>query len=181
MARSTQASARRLTALMERVKSVVNDKPVRKHTWRRRLTKRIVIPKTSEQKKLENCKRRQRREDLADALDKSRSVMWEEARCLRERFGNHSQDYYFHAIMQTRKVKPPREITLWNAYLHRELPKYNDGKLSFVFNCFFMISTKNLRLQLYPKEFQGSRVLTQRRPPFALLGRNSSARIPRKS
>lgn len=83
---------------------------------------------TNIQKAQLQAKRKQRKKDLNDALTEARRRIWDEARKLREQFGTHTEQYYYEQLLQTsRLAKSTRKVNRWNAYLHQEVKRINEG------------------------------------------------------
>ena len=87
---------------------------------------------TNIQKALLQATRKQRKKDLNEALAEARARIWDEAKHLRERFGAHTEQYYYEQLLQTgRLMKTTRKVNRWNAFLHAEVKRMNEGTYIF--------------------------------------------------
>ena len=87
---------------------------------------------TNIQKALLQATRKQRKKDLNEALAEARARIWDEAKHLRERFGAHTEQYYYEQLLQTgRLMKTTRKVNRWNAFLHAEVKHMNEGTYIF--------------------------------------------------
>ncbi|EIW75718.1 hypothetical protein CONPUDRAFT_77330 [Coniophora puteana RWD-64-598 SS2] len=68
------------------------------------------------------------KQEYEDALEASRAVIMQEAVKLQGRFGKHSIEHYYEAIMQSSRIKgTKRRLNRWNAHLSKELRTFNDS------------------------------------------------------
>ncbi|KAF9242901.1 hypothetical protein BU15DRAFT_72552 [Melanogaster broomeanus] len=95
--------------------------------WRCRFKKK-VIPRTPAERAAMKAKNHTCKQEYAEALGVAQETIMHEAVKLRERFGCHSIEYYYEAIMQksqlTDRKKGPNR---WNAFLCAEVRKHNDA------------------------------------------------------
>jgi len=83
------------------------------------------------------ARRQTRNKDVNAAIEEARMHISDDARNLREKFGQHSEQYYFERIIQASRVsKSQRKVNRFNAYAREEIKCINEGKLhrlSFTF------------------------------------------------
>ncbi|KAL7280958.1 hypothetical protein ACG7TL_005907 [Trametes sanguinea] len=93
---------------------------------RARRARRIKLS-TAEKRALRE-KRAAQKSKLHAALQRAREAMWQMAVEMKEEFGAHDTDYYYRLIMQTSKhaSSQSRKISLWNAFVSKEMKKFND-------------------------------------------------------
>ena len=73
-------------------------------------------------------RRQNRVKELNGALDEAHQVIKDEARKLRERFGGHSEQYFFERLLQTSRFsKSQRKVSKWNAYYRSQVKLANEG------------------------------------------------------
>ncbi len=104
-----------------------------RYPWNKRAAARRKAKQsdlTPEHRKALKQARDDKKEDLRRALMEARDVIWGLAGDMATLFGGHSADYYFRLILQavTDVKKAPRKITLWNAFISKELKRMNAGE-----------------------------------------------------
>ncbi|GBE87427.1 hypothetical protein SCP_1101030 [Sparassis crispa] len=99
-----------------------------RYPWRHR-TKCKIFSHTPAEKALLKVKWKEHKDAYHTALREAREVVLTEAERLHERFGSHSVDYYFKAIMQRSCLSSKRAVSHWNAFLSKETKLYNDGEV----------------------------------------------------
>ena len=97
--------------------------------WR---TPKVKYQRTPQEKAIIKERRQARVKDLNEALDEARQVIKDEARKLRERFGGHSEQYFYEQLLQTSRFsKSQRKVSKWNAYYRSQVKLANEGKFLF--------------------------------------------------
>ena len=98
-----------------------------KKPWRNRYTP--CRKWTYAERKALLAKRSKKKADLNSRLKEIREIVWDHAVSLREELGGHNVKGYYRLILQqsSLKFKEPREIPLWNAFVHLELTRLNQG------------------------------------------------------
>ena len=87
------------------------------------------------------AKRQTRNKELNAAIEEARIHISDDARNLREKFGGHSEQYYFEQIIQASRIqKSQRKVNRFNAYAREETKQINEGKLysQIVFKILFL-------------------------------------------
>ncbi len=98
---------------------------------KRRTRKRDDL--SQEQREALKAAREKKKDDLREALLDAREIIWKLALDMEATFGGHKVNYYFRLILQNvlHLKKAPRKISLWNAYVSKELRRINDGTLPY--------------------------------------------------
>lgn len=95
--------------------------------WR---TVKVKYQRTPLEKAIVKEHRQARVKDLNEALDEARQVIKDEARKLKERFGGHSEQYFFEQLLQmSRFSKSQRKVSKWNAYYRSQVKLANEGRI----------------------------------------------------
>ncbi|OCH83692.1 hypothetical protein OBBRIDRAFT_717852, partial [Obba rivulosa] len=95
--------------------------------WRYQ-SKRKGLTRTSTQKKLLAEKRRERREQYIDVIDRVQANLNEEAVKLHVQFSGRSIQWYKTDILQqSHKAGKKHKVNRWNAFLHAEVKRINDS------------------------------------------------------
>ncbi|KAH7904201.1 hypothetical protein BJ138DRAFT_1239951 [Hygrophoropsis aurantiaca] len=93
--------------------------------WRHRM-KTKALKRTPAENKVLKDKREAHRTEYQEALADAQAVITQEAVKLRERFGSHSIEYYFEAIIQSSRIKKTkRSENRWNAFVRAETKRIN--------------------------------------------------------
>ena len=96
-------------------------------SWRRK-NKTSRPKKTPYEKAFDAAARKKKRTEYLTCLEEARQIVQHEASVLHEKFGRHSEDYYTEAIIQGHSQhKNKRNISLWNAHVHQQSMKHNNG------------------------------------------------------
>ena len=96
--------------------------------WKKKRSVRRTL--THAERKAQLAKRQKRKEDLNERLQEIREYILKEALNLKEEFGGRDHKYYYRLIMQQSGLafRDPQSISLWNAFVHREFEKLNEGE-----------------------------------------------------
>ncbi|EIW83899.1 hypothetical protein CONPUDRAFT_150947 [Coniophora puteana RWD-64-598 SS2] len=109
-----------------RYMKTILSKGTRKPTRRRFAAPKI--PKTPAEKAVTKTKRSARNKAFKEALKEAQEMVLQKATSMRERFGDHTVDWYFEYILQqTRMEQSKRQPTSWNAFVRCTTRKLNDA------------------------------------------------------
>jgi hypothetical protein len=102
------------------------NRPMRR-LWRRR-TKRVAIQKTPMEKARIAAQRREKRATYDQAYAAAEAVVMKEATKISEQFGKHRPKQCYQTLLQRARIShKKRSPSRWNAYLHQEVRRKNDG------------------------------------------------------
>lgn len=115
---------RQLLSRLEKVSRKSTAQVNRKKTSRKRCSRRLL---PAEKEHLRRT-RAQNRRALEEAINAAHETMWELAEAMAAKFGKHDATYYFRLCMQRpTKQLNGRRPNKWNAYLHGEVRRRNEG------------------------------------------------------
>ncbi|KAG2360203.1 hypothetical protein BDR07DRAFT_1487320 [Suillus spraguei] len=83
------------------------------------------MKQTVAQKALSKARRKKHHDEYAEALTAARDIVKEQAALLYEKFGRHSINYYFEEIMQCSQLTGQCKVTMWNAFIKKEVEHHN--------------------------------------------------------
>lgn len=74
--------------------------------------------------------RRKSRETFSNDLKEARTVIMAEAVKLHQKHGGHNLNYYVELLYQNGHQKGERKVSDWNAWVHLESKRLNEGCVS---------------------------------------------------
>jgi hypothetical protein len=90
-------------------------------------TLRKKITRTAAEKALRVQQRRKVRETFCNDLQEARAVIMAEAVKLHQKHGGHNLKYYVELLYQNGQQKGERKVSNWNAWVHLESKRLNEG------------------------------------------------------
>jgi hypothetical protein len=90
-------------------------------------TLRKKIVRTPAEKAIRVQQRRKSREVFRNDLKEARAIITAEAVKLHQKHGGHNLSYYVELLYQTGQQKGERKVSDWNAWVHLESKRLNEG------------------------------------------------------
>jgi hypothetical protein len=91
---------------------------------------RRKIVRTPAEKAMRVQQRRKSRETFSNDLKEARTVIMAEAVKLHQKHGGHNLNYYVELLYQNGHQKGERKVSDWNAWVHLESKRLNEGCVS---------------------------------------------------
>ena len=100
---------------------------------------RKKIVRTAAEKAIRVQQRRKLQETFSNDLKEARSVIMAEAVKLHQKHGGHNLKYYIELLYQNaQQQKSGRKVSDWNAWVHLESKRLNEG-VFFFFDCLYLL------------------------------------------
>jgi hypothetical protein len=96
------------------------------------MSMRKKVARTTAEKAIRFQQRRKLKETFSNDLKEARAVIMAEAVKLHQKHGGHNLNYYVELLYQNGQQKGERKVSDWNAWVHLESKRLNEGAVFLV-------------------------------------------------